>query len=651
MRGNKITQKIILGLIVFNLFFPQLIFAQTEIPEDYKEYLQIPEKDAKDILKSLSSFFRDLPYTSYDFLYSMEGTVLLTFQEFTKIDTWNFLTKELPAEIGFNIAKYSLEVAKVVGAGDFNSSMAKLLDLFEKESAKRATDYAIQELFKNEIKTAPGAFDVKYDGRNKQKYEARMQYIIVQKSLGDDRYSIAIKIFSPKAIEPPESSSSIGGLVGVPHEIPEGEKIPPFIIEVSGLMKKDNTGFYWIDEQGNRWQGETSIGKVPVGPKMIHVSFPEEVPDLGIQPRSFWEKNIVEPLKEKYKDFASIFEKFFGVEIINPEAQVAQEAASNEEESTEEAEEKQEELQLQPDNQQSQPKQQPAPSSSISSQTGQSSEAQSSTPSASSSTPSVSTPSVSSSSQASTDLSQLSEEEKNQILINIIYELQRRIQEQEQQKKAQQEEEERRQTLIKVIEELLRRQQEQQNQQQPADKQQQEKELSEQNKEQEEKTQQQEACQAKSININTAPANELQKIIGIGPTLAQRIIEARPFSSIKDLVKVNGIGDKTLEKIISQGCAYVVGDTGVLSDDSNSQSSSNNQNSSNNQGSDSNQNNNNQGNDVSPTVTFCSQKNLSGLVPALSPVIINEVAWMGNENSATQEWIVPQTITYPLYLG
>jgi len=39
--------------------------------------------------------------------------------------------------------------------------------------------------------------------------------------------------------------------------------------------------------------------------------------------------------------------------------------------------------------------------------------------------------------------------------------------------------------------------------------------------------------------------------------LAQRIIEARPFYSLNDLLKVKGIGQVTLEKIIAQGCAYV----------------------------------------------------------------------------------------------
>jgi len=60
------------------------------------------------------------------------------------------------------------------------------------------------------------------------------------------------------------------------------------------------------------------------------------------------------------------------------------------------------------------------------------------------------------------------------------------------------------------------------------------------------------------IEINTASLSELEELTGVGPTIGQRIIDARPFSSVDDLLKVKGIGEKTLQKIKEQGLAYVM---------------------------------------------------------------------------------------------
>jgi DNA uptake protein ComE-like DNA-binding protein len=51
------------------------------------------------------------------------------------------------------------------------------------------------------------------------------------------------------------------------------------------------------------------------------------------------------------------------------------------------------------------------------------------------------------------------------------------------------------------------------------------------------------------ININTATNDELQQLPRVGPATSARIIAARPYRSVSDLLRVRGIGPRTLDQL------------------------------------------------------------------------------------------------------
>lgn len=53
----------------------------------------------------------------------------------------------------------------------------------------------------------------------------------------------------------------------------------------------------------------------------------------------------------------------------------------------------------------------------------------------------------------------------------------------------------------------------------------------------------------KLVNVNTATKAEVEKLPGIGPVLAMRIIAARPYKMVDELKKIEGLGDKTFAQI------------------------------------------------------------------------------------------------------
>ncbi len=60
------------------------------------------------------------------------------------------------------------------------------------------------------------------------------------------------------------------------------------------------------------------------------------------------------------------------------------------------------------------------------------------------------------------------------------------------------------------------------------------------------------AALAQPVDLNRASAPELASLPRVGPVLAQRIVEGRPYANVDALMRVRGIGPVTLQRVRSR---------------------------------------------------------------------------------------------------
>jgi len=228
-------------LLVF-LFLPKIGLASNfeEISsEEIKNYLQLPEKDARSLLITLIQRITDEKinlWSSPDPAITNEKrAVSIILEKVVRIKVLNYLLIDAPVEITGKIIKNAIEIARILLAEDISVA----LDKFEKETVKRATEYSMRTLLQNEIRATPGAINFKYISQKGETKEVVAQYIIVYKPLDIKKGEVEIRFYSPNSIELPKPT------VSIPHSL--REDLPPFIVEISGEVEKTDLGTYnWI---------------------------------------------------------------------------------------------------------------------------------------------------------------------------------------------------------------------------------------------------------------------------------------------------------------------------------------------------------------------------------------------------------------------
>jgi len=509
------------------LVLPKTILASDfeEItPAEIEKYLELPEKDAKSLLFTLKQVFTtDWIYReSSGYSTDEERLIPLVLRRAVRIDALNHLLIDAPIEITGNIIKNGIKISRILLLKDLGG----LFEEIEKESVKIAVNYGMNALLQNEIRVTPGAIEFKYISQKEEERKVIFQYVLIYQPLESRRGKVAIRFYSPNPVEPPKSQGSAGFTLGIASDLQHD--LPPFIVEITGRVEKDELdNYWWIDEKDRRFtEGPEPLLVQP----SVKIILSENVPDLGIRPLSFWEKYLLKPIETTIKDVEVIITKVTGkspklvniweevkkfiskIKSLSPAALApapeipkveeqpltvkgTKEGIIREIREIPEVEEEMEEeaVEVRPQPIKPEPKPELTPGERLA--------------------------------EIRERLDDIAEriDVLSQKIANLSGEEKKIVKAEEKSEEEMEEEE--------TEEEI----------------------------EEEEVGQEVGQKLCGKVNINTATKEELQKITGIGPVLAQRIIEARPFYSLNDLLKVKGIGQVTLEKIIAQGCAYVEG--------------------------------------------------------------------------------------------
>jgi len=268
---------------------------------DLENNIKISNRDSKALFFTLPDEFThewiNLVSSASDY---QKQAILFTLRQAVRGKLRDYLLSEGPKEFGIEILKLGYKIGKLYAIAD----MSVFVKEFEKMTVKQSLEYLGEWLLEGEAKVSMGDLDFSYESYKDKKEKHKFQYIILYYPETHLTGQGVIKIYSSKAMNSPVSRGSVGSMTGTAW-LSKDEKISPFILTITGKMKRQEIGYFqsqfmhrysWLDHPD------------------ISVEFPETVPLFDFEAKGFFES-----LGDRVKEFFKKFGKWFGrAAIVDP---------------------------------------------------------------------------------------------------------------------------------------------------------------------------------------------------------------------------------------------------------------------------------------------------------------------------------------------
>ena len=259
-----------LFLIVSVFLIVPLIIQGVDIDlEKISDYLDLPQNKAKNLINLL---FDELNKKWVDLMTSADSTsqeqaALIVARKAVRKNVINYAFWELPKQAGKDLVGAIYKTAILIGSPD---KLVKLLDEFEKMTVGQAKKYATEWLLQQEIKVSTGNLKTSYISCAENKQEIILPYVIAYKPISPLHGKVGITVYSGSKIEPPISQGDPLSIVFNDFWLAEDEFckiLMPFTIHVIGTVEQGNSNLY-------KWVGQPEI-KIEFPDYVPQLDFPE----------------------------------------------------------------------------------------------------------------------------------------------------------------------------------------------------------------------------------------------------------------------------------------------------------------------------------------------------------------------------------------